>query len=125
MRFTSPPDPSGYQQQVWELVRRVPAGKVVTYGQVAALLPPPHGVEPDAYRSLGPRWVGGAMAACPPDVPWHRVVNAQGKISVRNAAAMQRQEDLLLQEGVAFSPVGRIDLSRHQWQPPEEKNERT
>jgi alkylated DNA nucleotide flippase Atl1 len=69
MSFTSPPDPQAFNQQVWALVRQVPRGRVVTYGQIALMLPPPMGIEFEAYRAQGPRWVGAAMSACPDDVP--------------------------------------------------------
>ena len=72
MRFTSPPNQAAYYEQVWELVRQIPEGKVATYGQIAKMLPPPQGVEIEAYTAFGPRWVGGAMANCPDDVPWQR-----------------------------------------------------
>ena len=62
MHFTSPPNQDAYYAQVWDLVRQVPYGKVVSYGQIAKMLPPPQGVEIEAYAAFGPRWVGGAMA---------------------------------------------------------------
>ena len=117
--FTSPPDPIIFKHQVWDLVRQVPPGRVATYGQIARLLPPPEGVEEKTYRAFGPRWVGGAMAACPEDVPWQRVINAQGEISLRPGAEEQRQ--LLEEEGVVFNERGRVDLKRFGWQVEPEK----
>ena len=114
-RFASPPEPTEFDFQVWEMVQQVPPGKVTTYGQIAALLPPP-GVDPAAYRAFGARWVGGAMARCPDSVPWQRVVNAQGQISARPGAEKQRQ--LLEDEGVIFNERGRIDLKRFGWEGP-------
>ena len=70
MQYTSPPNPQDYYEQVWHLVRQVPYGKVVTYGQIAQMIPPPEGLDPQEYKAFGSRWVGGAMAACPADVPW-------------------------------------------------------
>lgn len=113
MRFTSPPNQDVYYAQVWDLVRQIPYGKVTTYGQIAKMLPPPQGVEIEAYAAFGPRWVGGAMANCPDDVPWQRVINAQGKISQRPGA--QRQKELLLEEGVLFDEKERIDLKEYGW----------
>ena len=113
MRFTSPPNQAAYYEQVWELVRQIPEGKVTTYGDIAKMLPPPQGVEFEAYRAFGPRWVGGAMANCPDDVPWQRVINAKGEISQRPGA--QRQKELLLKEGVIFNEKGRIDLKEFGW----------
>jgi alkylated DNA nucleotide flippase Atl1 len=63
MNNTSPPSQQAYYEQVWDLVRQVPYGKVVTYGEIAQMLPPPAGVELQEYQAFGPRWVGGAMAA--------------------------------------------------------------
>jgi methylated-DNA-protein-cysteine methyltransferase-like protein len=78
------------------------------------MLPPPEGMDPKAYQAFGPRWVGGAMAACPEDVPWQRVINSRGEISARPGAEKQRQ--LLEQEGVPFDGRGRIDLKIFGWQ---------
>jgi methylated-DNA-protein-cysteine methyltransferase-like protein len=111
--FRSPPDPAGYDRQVWEIVRAVPAGRVVTYGGVAGLIPLPEGVDPQSYLAYGARWVGGALVRCPADVPWQRVINARGEISPRPGAELQRS--LLEQEGVEFDPRGRTDLQRFGW----------
>ncbi len=113
MKFTSPPGRQEFNERVWSLVRKVPRGKVATYGQIAMLLAPPSGTDSAAYRAFGPRWVGGAMAACPDDVPWQRVINSQGKISDRPGAAKQRK--LLKDEGVEFVK-DRIDLRKYGWQ---------
>ncbi len=111
--FASPPNPQAYYEQVWNLVRQIPVGKVAAYGQIAKMIPPPNGVEIETYAAFAPRWVGGAMAACPDDVPWQRVINSQGKISERAGAEKQRQ--LLEQEGVEFDAKGRIDLKKYGW----------
>ena len=91
MTDISPPNQQAFYKQVWTLVRQVPRGKVVTYGQVAQMLPPPEEMDLQTYQALSPRWVGSVMAACPEDVPWQRVINAQGKISGRPGAQRQRQ----------------------------------
>lgn len=111
--FASPPNQGAFYEQVWNIVRRIPFGKVAAYGQIAKMIPPPDGVALETYAAFGPRWVGGAMAACPDDVPWQRVVNSQGKISERSGAERQRQ--LLEQEGVEFDAKGRIDLKKFGW----------
>ncbi|MFZ5879892.1 MAG: MGMT family protein [Chloroflexota bacterium] len=116
MPFTSPPNPQIYNQQVWDLVRQVPRGRVATYGQIALMLPPPMGVDFEAYRAMAPRWVGAAMAACPDDVPWQRIINSQGKISERPGA--ERQRALLEEEGIEFVK-DRIDLKKYGWNPNE------
>jgi methylated-DNA-protein-cysteine methyltransferase-like protein len=112
--FSSPPDPQAYKFKVWEMVSKIPPGKVATYGQIAALIGPPSGMAPQSYRPLGPRWVGGAMAACPPNVPWQRVINSQGKISLPGASGI-RQKELLRAEGVEVNDSNRIDLKKFQW----------
>jgi methylated-DNA-protein-cysteine methyltransferase-like protein len=90
---------------VFALVRRVPAGRVVTYGQIATLLGAPRAA----------RAVGGAMRRGPRGVPWHRVVNGQGGISRRDDLdSVMRQRLLLEGEGVRFVR-GRVDLARYRW----------
>jgi methylated-DNA-protein-cysteine methyltransferase-like protein len=113
--YTSPPERDRYYTQVWNLVRRIPAGKVATYGQIAALLAPPGGMSARSYLAFGPRWVGGAMARCPDDVPWQRVVNAQGKISLRKGG-YEEQRLRLLADGIEFDDRGRINLELYRWE---------
>ena len=92
---------------VWRLVRRIPRGRVATYGQVAALL----------GRPRAARAVGLAMRHCPDDVPWHRVVNARGGISVRARMSGMLTQRLRLQaEGLALRR-GRVALVHHRWRP--------
>ncbi len=116
--FASPRDPIIFNNQVWEIVRQVPPGKVATYGQIAKIIPPPGGMPQRSYDAFGPRWVGGAMAACPEDVPWQRVINSKGEISLRPGAEKQRQ--LLEEEGVEFDDRKRVDLQKYQWSGPDE-----
>lgn len=120
MLHPSPPNQQAYYKQVWHLVRQVPHGMVVTYGQIAQMIPPPAGVEPQEYKAFGPRWVGEAIAACPSDVPWQRVINAQGKISARPGAKRQRQ--LLEEEGILFVK-DKVDLKIYQWRGPGQEDE--
>ena len=119
--FSSPPNPQAFNQQVWEIARRIPRGKVATYGQIAKMIPPPNGVELEAYAAFAPRWVGGAMAACPDDVPWQRVINSQGKVSERAGAQKQRQ--LLEAEGIIFDAKDRVDLKKYGWSGKNESDE--
>jgi methylated-DNA-protein-cysteine methyltransferase-like protein len=120
MNHVSPPDQQAYYEVVWQLVRQVPPGKVATYGQVAQMIPLPPGVDAEDYKAFGPRWVGSAMAACPDDVPWQRVINAQGKISERPGA--QRQRQLLEAEGILFVK-DKVDLKVYQWHGPGQEDE--
>lgn len=91
----------------------------MTYGQIAACIPTPGGIDPLAYARVGPRWAGYAMAACPDDVPWHRVVNARGRISQRAGHGPHLQRSLLKAEGVDLDPAGTLDLERLRWSPDE------
>jgi methylated-DNA-protein-cysteine methyltransferase-like protein len=94
-----------FARAVWRLVRRIPRGRVATYGQIAALL----------GRPRGARAVGWAMRHCPDDVPWHRVVNASGGISPRaRMEGMVTQRLLLIREGVPLRR-GRVALARYRW----------
>ncbi len=117
--FTSPPDPRTFNAKVWEIVRLVPSGMVTTYGQIGSLVPVPEGVNPKDFSSFAPRWVGGAMANCPEGVPWHRVINSQGKISLRPEKGGNIQKELLLAEGIIFNDKGVIDLKIFGWNGPE------
>lgn len=95
-------------EEVYEIVRLIPTGRVMSYGQIAAL----------CSRPLTPRAVGWAMHDCPGDVPWHRVVNAAGRCSADDVEGNEpgRQRRLLQAEGIEFSPAGRLDLSRYRFE---------
>ena len=97
--------PDAFFDEVYAAVGRIPRGRVVTYGQIALAL----------GRPGGARTVGWAMAHCPAHLPWHRVVNAQGRISPRaHDPKGLRQQARLEEEGVAF--LGdRIDLEVYGW----------
>jgi methylated-DNA-protein-cysteine methyltransferase-like protein len=94
-------------QRVYRMVERIPAGQVATYGQIAWLVGKPQGA----------RTVGWALRALKPGsgVPWHRVVNARGGISI---AERTHQRALLESEGVAFDERDRIDLDVFGWEGP-------
>lgn len=95
---------------IYAVVRKIPRGKVATYGQVARLAGLPRRA----------RLVGYALSALGEDrsVPWHRVVNAQGRVSRRSEPMFeQQQRGLLEREGVEFSRSGRVMLARFQWTP--------
>ena len=109
----SPEQQQVFFEAVWAVVRQVPAGKVATYGQIGERVDKPEGVADDAWGTYRARWVGQAMAACPADVPWQRIINSEGKISPRPGADLQRR--LLEQEGIEFDSRQRIDLKRFGW----------
>ena len=105
----SDPRRSSNYDKIYAVLRRIPPGTVVTYGQVARLA----GLPGHA------RQVGYALHALPDgtDVPWHRVINAKGEVSQRaepDWALFQRH--LLEEEGVLFDEGGRVDLSAIRWQ---------
>src|SRR5438552_11616779 len=108
-RRERPAGPPPFYQLVYQVVRRVPRGKVVTYGQVAAILGQPRGA----------RAVGVALCALSAplvdSVPWHRVIAASGRCSHRDGfwAAMQRER--LEEEGVSFDRSGAVNLKRTRW----------
>ena len=99
---------SSTYQAIYATVRRIPKGRVASYGQVAAV----------AGLASAARQVGYALHALPTGstVPWHRVVNAQGAISLRDHHALT-QRMLLEREGVRFDARGRADMARFGWAP--------
>jgi methylated-DNA-protein-cysteine methyltransferase-like protein len=109
--------PAEFAARVYRVVRAVPPGRVTTYGHVAAIIPPPPGTDVQGYERVKARWVGYAMAECPDDVPWQRVVNARGRISLRPGEGPDVQRLLLMQEGVVFDEAGQIDLACFGWEP--------
>jgi methylated-DNA-protein-cysteine methyltransferase related protein len=104
------PRETGSYDAIYRIVRRIPRGRVATYGQVAQLA----GLPGHA------RQVGYALHALSPGttVPWHRVVNAAGGISLRTAPGADLTQRMLLErEGIRFDGRGRLSLSRVRWQP--------
>lgn len=91
----------------------------MTYGDIASLISAPKGMHMESFRAIGPRWVGYAMADCPEDLPWHRVVNARGKLSPRSESDWRIQMHLLQTEGVEFDRPDTIELKRYRWKPGE------
>jgi methylated-DNA-protein-cysteine methyltransferase-like protein len=91
---------------VYALVRQIPLGCVATYGQIARVV------------GCTPRMVGFAMAASPKGVPWQRVINFQGRISLPvEGGAAARQKALLESEGINFGASDRVDLQKFGWLP--------
>jgi methylated-DNA-protein-cysteine methyltransferase-like protein len=97
--------------RIYRVVRRIPRGRVATYGQVAELAD-----LPGCARQVG--YALHALRSEDDDVPWQRVVNAQGEISLRSERGIEPiQQQLLEAEGVEFDARGRLDLSRVRWRP--------
>jgi len=104
-------------ERIWAVVRRIPRGKVATYGQVARVAGLPRQA----------RMVGYALNALPDEaakrVPWQRVINAQGRVSARAFAGSEAvQRKLLEREGVRFDARERVDLARFGWLASEARN---
>ena len=98
-------------EKIYAVVKRIPEGRVATYGQVAALAGLPGRA----------RLAGTALRETPEglSLPWHRVINAGGKVSVRSGLGVEEgyQRHLLEEEGVVFSRAGTVDLDRFGWNP--------
>jgi methylated-DNA-protein-cysteine methyltransferase-like protein len=100
--------PNKTYQKIYGVIRRIPRGRVATYGQIADLA----GLEGHA------RQVGYALHALPSGtgVPWHRVINARGEISARSGSDWGELQRLLLEaEGIVFDSDGRVSLERYRW----------
>ena len=99
-----------YRERVYEIVRRIPSGRVMTYGQIAEIL----------GEGYTPRTVGYVMHAADDGVPWQRVINAQGGCSTgRVVLPPDKQQRLLEAEGMRFDARGRCILEAYRWIPPE------
>ena len=101
---------STHYEQIYKAVKRIPRGRVATYGQIADLVGLPR----------QPRMVGYALSALPESrsIPWHRVINAKGEVSARSEPGFDRVQRALLEaEGIEFDTKNRISLARYRWQP--------
>jgi len=99
-----------YRERVFRIVRMIPRGHVMTYGQIAEIL----------GEGYTPRTVGFVMHSATDKTPWHRVINAQGGCSTRGLVLPHdKQQRMLEAEGVAFNDRGRCELQRYLWIPKE------
>ena len=101
-----------FRRLVYRVVARVPRGKVVTYGQVAAILG-----QPRAARAVGTA-LAALSGASLNTVPWQRVIGASGRCTHRDGFSASTQRDLLEREGVRFDRRGHVDLKRVRWAGP-------
>lgn len=101
--------PLPFTRHVIELIRAIPHGKVASYGVIAAMAGSPRAA----------RQVVRILHSCShtEDLPWHRVINKEGRISLPEMQGGARQKELLEAEGVAFDDSGRVDMNRHRWSP--------
>jgi methylated-DNA-protein-cysteine methyltransferase-like protein len=101
-----------YRERVFKIVRMIPRGHVMTYGQIAEIL----------GEGYTPRTVGFVMHSANDKTPWHRVINAQGGCSTRGLVLPHdKQQRMLEAEGVSFNERGRCDLQEYLWIPAEPK----
>ena len=95
-----------YRERVYRIVRRIPRGRVMTYGQIAYML----------GEGYTPRTVGFVMHSSDDKTPWHRVINSQGRCStMRIALPSDKQQRMLEHEGVKFDESGHCDLETYIW----------
>ena len=103
-----------FTERVVQIIRDIPAGRVMTYGQVAAAAGNPRGARQvvRVLHSMSAKY----------DLPWHRIINAQGGISTPSDREEKGglQRELLEAEGVEFMANGKVDLGRYRWFPEEE-----
>ena len=97
-----------FNDRAAEAIRSIPRGRVATYGQIAAMAGNPRGARLVV-------WVLNSRSEAE-KLPWHRVINSQGRIGLRGEGA-RLQIKMLKAEGVRFDASGRTDLRRVQWQP--------
>jgi len=101
---------SEFKRRVLTLVKAIPSGQVSTYGQIALLAG-----KPGAARQVGTILHG--LSPADGEVPWQRVINAQGGISTYKVGWGELQRGLLEAEGVVFDTDGRCDLQRYRYDP--------
>jgi methylated-DNA-protein-cysteine methyltransferase related protein len=107
MKTKCKPDPK-YRERVYRIVRRIPRGRVMTYGQIAVML----------GEGYTPRTVGFVMHNSDDRTPWHRVINSQGRCSTTKVVLPgDKQQRMLEHEGVKFDQNGRVDLATYLWKP--------
>lgn len=94
--------------QIFAVIHQIPCGKVSTYGEIAKMAGYP-GYARHVGRALGQLPEGSSL-------PWFRVINSQGKLSLKGEA-FERQKNALIEEGIEVSPEGRVRLARYRWQP--------
>jgi methylated-DNA-protein-cysteine methyltransferase related protein len=101
-----------FYRQVYAVVRRIPSGKVTSYGRIAQMLGAPNAARAVGYALRALKDDDGRHS----DVPWHRVINSQGRITIVNReAGAQQQAELLRAEGIVVDEQLRIDLSVYLW----------
>jgi methylated-DNA-protein-cysteine methyltransferase-like protein len=100
---------SPFSRKAKEVIRAIPRGRVATYGQVAALAG-----RPRAARAVA--WILHSSSNTA-GLPWHRVINGRGGISLGRGRGFEEQNKRLMAEGIAVGHGGRVDLQRFRWEP--------
>ncbi|MFQ5834457.1 MAG: MGMT family protein [bacterium] len=100
---------TSFYQRVKDIIKKIPKGKVATYGQIAAF----------AGNHRAARQVAWVLHSSSRkyELPWHRIVNSQGRISLKSNHGYEIQKELLKKEGITFDQNGRIDFKNYLWNP--------
>jgi methylated-DNA-protein-cysteine methyltransferase-like protein len=100
---------SSFTERVRDIIKKIPRGRVATYGQIAAY----------AGNTRGARQVVRILHSSTEKdrLPWHRVVNREGRIALKRGTGYEIQRDLLLNEGIEFDKNDKIDFDRYLWSP--------
>ena len=98
-----------FHQRAIEIIKKIPKGKVATYGQVAAMAGSPRAAR-QVVRALH-------TSSRKEKLPWHRVVSGKGQISLKRGYGYEEQKELLEKEGIAFTLSGGIDFDQFLWEP--------
>ncbi|MCP5047915.1 MAG: MGMT family protein [bacterium] len=107
--MTGHPETQSFSSRVKAIIKQIPYGKVATYGQIAFMA--------GNYRAARQvSWVLHSSSG-KDNLPWHRVINRKGQISLEPGSGFEKQKQLLLEEGVEFDSNDRIQLDRFMWQP--------
>lgn len=101
-----------FTTQVIQAIRSIPAGKVATYGGIATLAGNPRAARQVARVLHSTSQKEG--------LPWHRVINREGRISLKPLNGYEEQRSMLEREGVTFDQTGRVDMAEHLWRPSED-----
>ncbi|MDF1545068.1 MAG: MGMT family protein [bacterium] len=100
---------TSFHSRVVTIIKRIPKGRVATYGQIAGLAGSPRAAR-QVVRTLH-------SSSGKEKLPWHRIINSEGRISLGRGSGYHEQLALLQSEGVIFKLDGSIDLSKYQWRP--------
>lgn len=100
---------NSFTERVVRIIQSIPVGKVMTYGQIAALAGNPRGARQVVriLHSMSEKY----------DLPWHRIINAKGEIAIKDDAGSFTQKDRLISEGIVLTKAGKINLTHYRYYP--------